>query len=115
MWDGPGEGIAPKGPSYNTRRRRRLWEEQQGACIWCGRFVCFEDATIEHMVRRADGGRSVKENLTMACKVCNHGRDKRRKTEAVEAWKRLGTTAHIALNRQCVASARRRDREAHGA
>ncbi len=54
------------------------------ACRWCNRpfavengVITNEPATLEHIVRLADGGRHVLSNCALACEKCNnerHGR-----------------------------------------
>ena len=33
--------------------------------------------TLEHIIKRADGGKNAPANLKLSCPSCNHGRDKR--------------------------------------
>ncbi len=56
------------------RIRGKLWGQQFGLCCWCGRFVPLVISTLEHIVRKVDGGTNAKGNLAMSCGPCNHGR-----------------------------------------
>jgi len=61
-----------------------LFAKQEGQCCYCGQHVILsyrwrdqqrpDAATIEHLQRLADGGSSHPDNLAMACKKCNDGR-----------------------------------------
>ena len=60
-----------------------LWNEQRGLCFYCERPMVLKPgtrkgeqfpangATIEHLVRRADGGPNVFWNKKLACQRCN--------------------------------------------
>jgi 5-methylcytosine-specific restriction endonuclease McrA len=52
-----------------------------GVCVWCGREPWRRDLTAEHLLPRARQGRTVPENLAVACRACN----KRRRTRGVAA------------------------------
>jgi 5-methylcytosine-specific restriction endonuclease McrA len=61
-----------------------LFQRQYGRCCYCRRFVSLtfdfqlqkrpEAATIEHLRRKADGGRDHPDNVALACKRCNDER-----------------------------------------
>jgi len=59
----------------------RLWDAQRGRCCYCERPL-LRDAkqnhparcTLEHLRRKADGGRDNVDNLALACRECNEGR-----------------------------------------
>ncbi|WP_286296548.1 HNH endonuclease signature motif containing protein [Aminobacter sp. SS-2016] len=71
-----------------TREKRaiaaQLFVLQNGRCAYCQKFVRLsywppdlrrhDAATIEHLRRRADGGKDHPDNLALACKACNDGR-----------------------------------------
>ena len=44
-------------------------------CMYCGKFLIKENATIEHLIRRCDDGRNTRGNLYVSCGECNHNRD----------------------------------------
>lgn len=69
------------GPMSRMEMRSVLRAKFGDSCCWCGElmdFTCMpnEDrfATIEHMVRLADGGSNKIENLRLACRSCNNRR-----------------------------------------
>jgi hypothetical protein len=43
-------------------------------CVWCGRERWPRDLNVEHVLPRARGGRTVPENLVVACRQCNRAR-----------------------------------------
>ena len=43
-------------------------------CWVCGKHVSLEDATLEHIQPRSEGGSSHQENLAISHAVCNHQR-----------------------------------------
>jgi hypothetical protein len=55
------------------------------ACVWCGRELWREDLTLEHLLPRSRGGRTIAENLVVACRACN----RRRRTRPVSAYIRV--------------------------
>lgn len=61
-----------------------LVERDGAACIWCGRSPWRCDLTVEHLLPRARGGRTMPENLAVACRDCN----RRRGTRPVVAYVR---------------------------
>lgn len=59
----------------------KLIERDGVNCYWCGRAtdplsrpVADLHPTIEHLKRRADGGKNGMENLVVACRKCNNSR-----------------------------------------
>ena len=80
--------LAYRYTKTNSNKRKRTWkrlfEEQQGLCYYDDYPMSANPkkrdaprgATFEHLVRRADGGSDLIENLALACKVCNSLRGK---------------------------------------
>jgi hypothetical protein len=64
--------------------RESLIGRDGGTCVWCGREPWPADLTAEHLLPRARRGRTVPENLAVACRSCN----KRRRTKPVVAYVR---------------------------
>ena len=52
--------------------------------MWCGREPWSADLTAEHLLPRSRRGRTLPENLAVACRSCN----KRRRTKPVVAYVR---------------------------
>jgi hypothetical protein len=80
---GPGEVVV--GANVEGRMTRELLIGRDGGiCVWCGREPWTTDLTAEHLLPRSRRGRTVPENLTVACRACN----KRRRTKPVVAYVR---------------------------
>lgn len=117
--DPPPLTEAAPGSSSIARRRNRLrarygdcchWE-QFGLCKFPGEPMLFEGktsnkrfATVEHLLRRADGGKTNASNLRLAHGACNHERhdtpcpDKvtRKRCKKIIRWMVVGVPAHLA-------------------
>ena len=54
-------------------RKTPWWKDKisSGICHYCQKKFKASDLTMDHLVPLARGGRSVKNNLVPACKVCN--------------------------------------------
>jgi 5-methylcytosine-specific restriction endonuclease McrA len=78
------DGIQPSSRIKNaSKARRRLLQRDGNLCHWC-KFpmsfrhalkTCSNFATLEHLVRRRDGGTNDLSNLVLACRKCNHERN----------------------------------------
>lgn len=83
-----------KSAGATAHRRRVKFERQDGRCWWCGERMTLERgkakvvpanfATFEHLVRRADGGAGMPDNVVLACRVCNNERHNRPRDVPVE-------------------------------
>lgn len=51
--------------------RRNIYLRDNYACQYCGRTPSRDDLTIDHLVPRSRGGRSVWQNVVLACTDCN--------------------------------------------
>ncbi|WP_318013630.1 HNH endonuclease [Mesorhizobium sp. BR-1-1-8] len=61
-----------------------MFGQQDGRCFYCDELMLLSfaqrdniwsrTATLEHLVRRADGGSSTRGNLVCACRECNQKR-----------------------------------------
>lgn len=60
----------------SAARRRGLVESLAArdgwACMYCGKALSVENATIEHIVPLSGGGRDSIFNMSLACRACNH-------------------------------------------
>ncbi len=76
---------AKNAPTAEARRqaawgwkRRRRWQLFAGRkrvpCCFCGRLLTLDQATMEHVVPRSQGGPNVLENLEISCSPCNQER-----------------------------------------
>ena len=57
-----------------ARETHSYYANQEGLSLRNGRSMRMRIATIEHIVRRTDGGNNSYENLAAACAWCNHSR-----------------------------------------
>ena len=64
--------------------RENLITRDGRTCVWCGREPWPADLTAEHLLPRSRRGRTMPENLAVACRACN----KRRRTKPVVAYVR---------------------------
>jgi hypothetical protein len=74
--------MAAKIKGANRPKLYATLRERHGAnCHWCGEPMCFDtrekpdSVTIEHLVRKVDGGTNAQSNLRLAHKRCNEGRE----------------------------------------
>lgn len=60
------------------KMKELLWKQKGfttiGKCCYCPKLITFNRATLEHKVRRADGGSNSISNLDLSCKPCNNKR-----------------------------------------
>jgi 5-methylcytosine-specific restriction endonuclease McrA len=67
--------------------RDRAFDRQRGLCHWCGEPMIYRargavpkpwghpmTCTADHIIRVADGGKTVFSNIVAACQKCNSGR-----------------------------------------
>lgn len=69
----------PRSPARIRNSARRRWkrlvyDRDNGRCHWCSKHLEWDKATIEHIVRIADGGGNCLDNLAIACAPCNNER-----------------------------------------
>lgn len=51
--------------------RRNLYKRDGGACQYCGKLVKSDMSSIDHIIPRCRGGRTVWTNCVIACTKCN--------------------------------------------
>jgi 5-methylcytosine-specific restriction endonuclease McrA len=60
-------------PPHTVRfNRRNIFLRDRYTCQYCGRKPAHEELTIDHVVPRSRGGRTVWENVVLACSHCNN-------------------------------------------
>lgn len=57
--------------SFNKTTRKQVYRKSEGHCMLCGKFVDYEDFTVDHIVPLAKGGTNDISNLQCTCKRCN--------------------------------------------
>jgi 5-methylcytosine-specific restriction endonuclease McrA len=80
----PSSMWVPPTPNWRAETRALLTERDGPRCHWCGREtveswttpkVPDNRRTIDHLIRRRDGGSHDLDNLVLACRRCNTERD----------------------------------------
>lgn len=51
--------------------RRNIYLRDNHTCQYCGRVPPKDELTIDHVIPRSKGGKSVWENVVLACMACN--------------------------------------------
>ena len=59
-----------------------LYKRDGGRCSYCGNSVSRQEATIDHIVPRAQGGVTSWDNVALSCKRCNSVKSSRTPEEA---------------------------------
>jgi 5-methylcytosine-specific restriction endonuclease McrA len=62
--------------------RRGVFSRDHYTCQYCGATPPREDLTVDHVVPRCRGGKTMWENVTTACKKCNGRKGSRTPAEA---------------------------------
>lgn len=56
---------------FSKEMRKEVYRKSEGKCLLCGKFVDYDDFTVDHIVPLAKGGTNDVSNLQCACKRCN--------------------------------------------
>ena len=62
--------------------RHRIFARDRYRCQYCGRRGTAFDLTLDHILPKSRGGRTLAENLVTACRVCNNRKGDRTPEEA---------------------------------
>jgi 5-methylcytosine-specific restriction endonuclease McrA len=62
--------------------RDNVWVRDRGRCQYCARALSRREATFDHVVPRAQGGRTCWDNIVIACVPCNQRKGGRTPTQA---------------------------------
>jgi hypothetical protein len=80
---GEGLRIAPNKPKQRKAKKKNSKRKPNRAyllalkwpyCYWCGKCLKPDEATVEHIIRQADGGADGPENIGVSCSRYNSGR-----------------------------------------
>lgn len=58
-------------PSRTAVRRHLVVQDQESQCLYCGAVIRTDTSELDHIVPRAGGGSSRRENLAAVCYYCN--------------------------------------------
>ena len=56
---------------FSQEKRNDIYERTKGRCALCGKFIRFDQFTVDHVIPLAKGGTNDIENLQCTCKHCN--------------------------------------------
>ncbi len=62
------QNYPPRSVKFN---RRNIFIRDNHTCQYCGRRAPKDDMTIDHIIPKSRGGRTVWENIVLACTHCN--------------------------------------------
>ena len=63
-------------------QRTRIFARDRYRCQYCGKKGTAFDLTLDHILPRSRGGKTLAENLVTACKICNNRKGDRTPEEA---------------------------------
>lgn len=70
--------------------KKNVFVRDNQKCVFCGKEIeNLDDCTVDHVVPKAQGGKSTWENCVTACKPCNHSKADRTPREAGMSLKYL--------------------------
>ncbi len=64
-------------PNRADIRRNSIIQDQESQCLYCGKEIGVLTAELDHIVPRAGGGSSKRENLAAVCRACNASKGSR--------------------------------------
>ncbi|HLX81915.1 MAG TPA: HNH endonuclease signature motif containing protein [Burkholderiales bacterium] len=75
---------APTDSDYfsSPEKRQEIFERDKWTCQYCGEKIAPDNSTLDHFVPRSKGGDNSKENLKVACLMCNSVKSGRSYEEA---------------------------------
>lgn len=60
-----------KRKSFKTTERTIIYNKNKGRCAICGKFIPFDEFTVDHIIPLSKGGTNELKNLQCTCKTCN--------------------------------------------
>lgn len=74
--------IDVRSKQNRVTNRHRIFARDHHRCQYCGKRGTAFDLTLDHIVPKSKGGRTVAENLVAACPPCNNRKSDRTPEEA---------------------------------
>lgn len=74
--------TCPEFKNEGSVSRYMLYKRDNGRCAYCEKEITQREATIDHILPRAQGGKTVWENVALACKKCNSKKDNKTPEQA---------------------------------
>jgi len=68
-----------RGVKFN---RRNIWTRDKGKCQYCGKKTPIESFTFDHVIPKSQGGKTIWENIVVACYKCNQKKEGRTPKQA---------------------------------
>ena len=69
------EDALPVYNPNNGKYRKAVWSLiLEKECFYCGKETNLKDRTRDHIIPKWDGGRTIIENMVMACGACNRNK-----------------------------------------
>lgn len=63
------------GNSITPTKRRIVYDESSGHCIYCGHLISLKQLSVDHIIPRSNGGTDSLENLICSCRICNNNKN----------------------------------------
>lgn len=60
-----------KRKQFSSSERTIIYNKNKGRCAICGKFIPYDNFTIDHIIPLVKGGTNELSNLQPACNVCN--------------------------------------------
>lgn len=68
----------------------RIEGVEMASCGYCGLLYAWKNLTVDHVIRRRDGGTDDRWNLKLACTLCNQAREGPVDKKKLESWRKKG-------------------------
>lgn len=59
---------------FSVEKKQKILHKSKGVCAHCGKELCIENMTVEHVIPLSKGGDNELSNLVALCKECNESK-----------------------------------------
>ena len=80
---------------FSEKKRKTLYYETGGICIYCGRQIPFKESTIDHIVPLAIGGKNEPVNAICSCINCNRKKGDLSIKQFIRKYSKKRRTAYL--------------------